>query len=93
MNWERINSPQSPTFLVTATDLQCGDLRLFINHDLQGRPIDRLTLDHIMASSSIPVVYPWTQLDEHLYWDGAVISWFRRCRINRFIDCACVKVV
>lgn len=74
MNWERINSPQSPAFLVTTTDLQCGDLRLFINHDIKGNPIDRLTLDHIMASSSIPVVYPWTKLDGHLYWDGAVIS-------------------
>ena len=35
-----------------------------------------LTLDHILASCSIPIVYPWTRIapEENVYWDGAVVS-------------------
>ena len=74
MDFERINSPHSPTLLLTATDVQRGTLRVFCNHDTRGKPQDTLTLDHIMASSSIPGVYPWTTIGEDSYWDGAVLA-------------------
>jgi NTE family protein len=31
-------------------------------------------LDHIIASCSIPIVYPATLLNESLYWDGATVA-------------------
>ena len=74
MNFERINSPQSPTLLLTATDLQRGTLKVFCNHTPDGTPVDRINADHLMASSSIPAVYPWTKVDSALYWDGAVLA-------------------
>lgn len=74
MDFERINSPDSPTLLLTATDVRRGALRVFCNHDINGKPKDTLGLDHVMASSSIPGVYPWTLVDEDSYWDGAVLA-------------------
>ncbi|MCA0353990.1 MAG: patatin-like phospholipase family protein [Chloroflexi bacterium] len=74
MNFERINSPAAPTLLLTATDVRRGTLRVFCNHKLDGQAQDQLNIEHIMASSSIPAVYPWTQVGEDMYWDGAVLA-------------------
>ncbi|MDZ4722231.1 MAG: patatin-like phospholipase family protein [Roseiflexaceae bacterium] len=74
MNFERINSPDAPALLLAATDVQTGDLRVFCNRVLRGKPAETLTLDHLMASSSVPTIYPWTEIDGIKYWDGAVIA-------------------
>ena len=54
--------------LVTATEIETGQLRIFDNYETT------LTVDHILASCSIPLVYPWTKVGEHHYWDGAVMA-------------------
>lgn len=74
MDFNRINSPDAPALLLTATDLQSGDLRVFCNRPLRNHPADTITIDHLMASSSIPTVYPWTEIDGRKYWDGAVLA-------------------
>jgi NTE family protein len=74
MDFERINSPDAPALLLAATDVQTGDLRVFCNRELRGHPPDTLALSHLMASSSIPTVYPWTEIDDGMYWDGAVLA-------------------
>lgn len=74
MDFDRINSPAAPALLLAATELQSGALRIFCNRALNGRPPDTITLDHLIASSSIPIVYPWTSIGEEKYWDGAVLA-------------------
>jgi NTE family protein len=74
MDFERINSPSAPALLLAATELQSGALRIFCNRSLNGRPPDEIVLDHLMASSSIPIVYPWTEIGDAKYWDGAVLA-------------------
>jgi NTE family protein len=74
MNFERINSLEAPALLLAATELQTGTLRVFCNRELNGRPPDTIALDHLMASSSIPIVYPWTEIGAEKYWDGAVLA-------------------
>jgi NTE family protein len=74
MNFERINSPEAPALLLAATELQTGALRVFCNRPLAGQPADTIVLDHLMASSSIPIVYPWTEIGSEKYWDGAVLA-------------------
>jgi NTE family protein len=74
MNFERINAPDAPALLLTATDLQSGDLRVFCNRPLRNHPADTITIEHLMASSSIPTVYPWTEIDGRKYWDGAILA-------------------
>lgn len=54
--------------LITATELETGQLRIFDNQEMT------LTPDHILASCSIPLVYPWTRVGDHHYWDGAVMA-------------------
>jgi NTE family protein len=74
MDFERINGPDAPALLLAATDMQRGILRTFCNRDLRDQPRDTITLDHLMASSSIPAVYPWTEIGDDKYWDGAVLA-------------------
>jgi NTE family protein len=74
MDFDRINGPDAPALLLAATELQSGALRVFCNRPLDGRPADTIVLDHLMASSSIPIVYPWTSIGEEKYWDGAVLA-------------------
>jgi NTE family protein len=57
----------SPILLrVAATEVKAGRVKIFRNEEI--------TVRHILASCSIPVVYPWTEIDGVLYWDGAVVA-------------------
>ena len=78
VNFDRINSEETAVHLrVTATEVNSGHLHVFGNTDdlypskMKHEPIG---LDHIIASCSIPIVYPATQLHENLYWDGATVA-------------------
>jgi predicted acylesterase/phospholipase RssA len=82
----QLNSMEAPTLAVTATDVTTGTLNVFCNHSLaasrSGGPRAKricqvpLSLDHILASCSIPVLYPWRRVagSDGLFWDGAVVS-------------------
>ncbi len=54
--------------LITATEVETGSLHVFDNRQVG------LTPDHIIASCSVPLVYPWTRLGESHFWDGAVMA-------------------
>ncbi len=78
VNFERINSQEAAVHLrVTATEVNTGHLHIFGNSAdlypsrMKQEPIE---LDHIIASCSIPIVYPATQLHGNLYWDGATVA-------------------
>ncbi|MCP4232712.1 MAG: patatin-like phospholipase family protein [Aestuariibacter sp.] len=78
VDFERINSEETAVHLrVTATEVNSGHLHVFGNTDdiypsqMQHEPLE---LDHIIASCSIPIVYPATQLHNNLYWDGATVA-------------------
>lgn len=78
VNFDRINSQEAKAHLrVTATEVNTGHLHVFGNSadvfpsKMRQEP---LSLDHIIASCSIPIVYPATQLHENLYWDGATVA-------------------
>ena len=74
MDFDRINRPEAPSLLLAATDVRRGTLRVFCNHEPDGTVRDTIGLDHIMASSSIPAMYPWTKVADDMYWDGAVLA-------------------
>jgi NTE family protein len=78
VHFDRINSDEAQVHLrVTATEVSSGRLHVFGNSDdvypskMRREP---LGLDHIIASCSIPVVYPTTQLNKSVYWDGATVA-------------------
>jgi NTE family protein len=76
------NSPK--TLLIAATNVQTGERVIFSNRTVYRRSqgqarqdvIPGITVDRILASCSIPLIYPWTYDRETkaYYWDGAVVA-------------------
>jgi len=72
------------TLLINATNVRTGERAVFSNHPIlsrhtgEQRPdvIPGITLQRILASCSIPLIYPWTYDEEttEVYWDGAVVA-------------------
>ena len=70
--------------LIAATKVRTGERVLFSNRDVfdhkrgEYRPdvFTGITADRILASCSIPLVYPWTfdAGTESFYWDGALVA-------------------
>jgi NTE family protein len=75
--------------LIAATKVQTGERVLFSNRpvkdpkrDGENQPKDRpdvftgITIERILASCSIPLVYPWTYDwgTKAIYWDGALVA-------------------
>lgn len=74
----------STDLLIAATKVQTGERVLFSNRKvidpksgLERRDVHlRITRERILASCSIPLVYPWTEDKETnaVYWDGALVA-------------------
>jgi NTE family protein len=70
--------------LIAATNVQTGERMMFSNREVYRRDTGKarrdvatgITADRILASCSIPLVYPWTFDPETdaFYWDGAVVA-------------------
>lgn len=76
---------QSPmTLLINATNVRTGERATFSNRPLYSRSsgVQRedicpgISLQRILASCSIPLIYPWTSDAEtaQVYWDGALVA-------------------
>ena len=57
-----------PHVLLTATDIVEGEIDHFDSTETS------LTLDHILASGSLPPNFPMTEVDGVQYWDGGVFD-------------------
>lgn len=53
--------------IVTAVDVRTGRLEEFSSHD-------RLSARHVVASASLPPVFPPMRIDGRAYWDGGLIA-------------------
>lgn len=69
------------TLIISATNVRTGEGVFFSNrqiyHPRTGEMYVRyaITPRRIIASCSIPLIYPWTKdEDDEIYWDGAVVS-------------------
>ena len=56
--------------VVTATDIQSGEIKSFDNSD----PEQPITIDHIIASGSLPPSYPPKKVGNRSYWDGGLFD-------------------
>ena len=56
--------------VVTATDIQSGEIKSFDNSD----PEQPITIDHIIASGSLPPSYPPKRIGNRSYWDGGLFD-------------------
>ncbi len=58
---------QSPMdIIITAVNLLNGRLYLFNQHEIE--------VDHIMASSAMPILFPWQYIGGEPFWDGGVMA-------------------
>jgi len=72
------------SLLIAATKVRTGERVLFSNRKVmdqkRGEPrrdvFSGITADRILASCSIPLVYPWTfdRETDAVYWDGALVA-------------------
>ncbi|MDY7078160.1 MAG: patatin-like phospholipase family protein [Chloroflexota bacterium] len=75
----RINAqPPSKHLRLTVVEMETGRLRIFGNSSDASRNshcerVD-ITLDHILASCSIPLVYPPTSINNVSFWDGGTVA-------------------
>jgi NTE family protein len=75
-------SASATTLLITATNIRTGEQMLFANKPILdpdgGQPRadvqPGITVQRILASCSIPLVYPWTRDNGEYYWDGALVA-------------------
>lgn len=78
IDFKRLNSNEAKAHLrITATEIETGNLHVFGNSQdvIESRMrVEPITLDHIIASCSIPLVYPATRLHGRYFWDGATVS-------------------
>ena len=58
----------TPGLLVSALDVEEGEVRYFYSRD------DALTLDHIIASGSLPPSFPMTKIEGRYFWDGGLFD-------------------
>lgn len=58
----------SPGLLVSATDVEKGQIEYFYSRERA------LSLDHILASGSLPPSFPMTVIDAKPYWDGGLFD-------------------
>lgn len=61
-------------FVVTAVDVESGELKRFSNQALGDDPPTRIAPEHVMASGSLPPQFPWTEIKGRLYWDGGLVD-------------------
>lgn len=54
--------------LVTAVDVQSSEVVLFDSY------LDDFTVDHVMASGSLPPAFPWVTIGDRHYWDAGIVS-------------------
>jgi predicted acylesterase/phospholipase RssA len=65
---ELVNPEAEPLLLLSATNVSEGQVEYFDSRT------GKLTLDHILASSSLPPAFPMTKIGGQCYWDGGLFD-------------------
>jgi NTE family protein len=61
-------------FVITAVNVESGELKRFCNRRLGVDEPCRITPRHVLASGSLPPQFPWTEIGASLYWDGGLVE-------------------
>lgn len=65
LDFTRLNQTQTKV-IISAVNILSSELRFFENPNLK--------IEHILASSAIPMIFPWQIIDGEPYWDGGVMA-------------------
>lgn len=67
LDWEQLRNPEHMRVIVSASAVETGETRYFTNFGAEP-----FTVDHVLASGSIPPGFSWTAIDGKAYWDGGL---------------------
>jgi NTE family protein len=62
------------TFVITAVNVESGELKRFCNRRLGSDDPCQITPNHVLASGSLPPQFPWTEIGHESYWDGGLVD-------------------
>ncbi|MDF3818701.1 patatin-like phospholipase family protein [Leptospira sp. 96542] len=65
LSFQRLNESKTQV-IISAVNILTSELKFFENPNLR--------IEHILASSAIPMVFPWQLIDGEPYWDGGVMA-------------------
>ena len=65
LDFEKLRSAKTKVF-ISAVNISNSELVYFSNKEIG--------IQHLMASSAIPVVFPWQYVDGQPYWDGGLMA-------------------
>jgi NTE family protein len=68
VDFDRINSSTGMRFSVGAVNVRTGNFMSFDN------TTHRISVQHVLASGSLPPGLPATEIDGEYYWDGGLVS-------------------
>jgi NTE family protein len=64
----------STAFVVTAVNVESGELVRFRSHEHKGEARTKIMPEHVLASGSLPPPLPATPINGASYWDGGIID-------------------
>jgi NTE family protein len=77
VNFDVLNRSET-TFVITAVDVENGELARFSNRASDGTKHTMIEPRHVLASGSLPPQFPWTDITDgeklHHYWDGGLVD-------------------
>src|SRR4029453_7262715 len=73
VDFDALNS-SSTAFVVTAVNVESGELVRFRNREHKGEAKTTITPAHVLASGSLPPPLPATPINGISYWDGGIID-------------------
>lgn len=65
LNFKNLQESEIQVF-ISAVNILTAELRYFTNQEIQ--------LQHLLASSAIPLVFPWQYINGVPYWDGGLMA-------------------
>lgn len=69
IDFEKLNSPETPRLLVTSVDIQKAKAVTFDSKHV------KIGVEHILASAGFPFYgLSWTKMDNRYLWDGSLLS-------------------
>jgi predicted acylesterase/phospholipase RssA len=68
INLDKLNSIHNPQLILTAMDIESGELKVFNNRT------HTLGYEHVLASASLPPMFRPTIIDNKSFWDGGVFD-------------------
>lgn len=67
LDWDQVRNPEHMRVIVSATGVETGEMAYFSNFHPQP-----FTIEHVLASGSLPPGFPWTIVSGRAYWDGGL---------------------